>query len=191
MNRISERSGKFVTPGSSIGVVEELLPGQGTFVEDGKICSYTTGSILVDLISRKATVLSKVRKPIVPRVGSIVKGVITNAQKNAELRIFEVDGKCVAGFFTGLLHISNVSPIFIKNMSDAFKRGDVVRAKVISTTNRIFHLTTEEENLGVIQAVCSNCGMPLDKMGHFLQCSNCRKREKRKTAADYQTKKPS
>jgi exosome complex component CSL4 len=188
MNQISKRSGKFVVPGSNIGVVEELLPGKGTFVEDGEIRSYTTGSILVDLISRKASVLSKVHKPIVPKVGSIVKGVVTSAQKNADLRIFEVDGKRVGGFFSGLLHISNVSPRFIKTMSDAFKRGDIVRAKVISTANKIFHLTTEEENLGVIQAVCSNCGTLLDKKGYFLQCPNCRKREKRKTVVDYQTK---
>ncbi|MCK4243320.1 exosome complex RNA-binding protein Csl4 [Candidatus Bathyarchaeota archaeon] len=185
MKLISNRSGKFVVPGSKIGVIEEVLPGQGTYVENGKILSSITGNILIDLLSRKVTVLSKVRKPIVPRIGSIATGVVMNVQKNANIRMFEIDGKSISGFFSGLLHISNVSNRFVKTMYDAFKPGDVIRAKVISTTNQVFHLSTDDPKLGVLYALCSNCGAPLIKNGYVLHCPSCKRRKSRKTASDF------
>ncbi len=185
MNRISNRSGKFVVPGIKIGVIEEVSPGQGTYVENGKIYSSITGNILVELLSREVTVLPKVRRPIVPRIGSIVTGVVRNVQKNANIRMFEVDGKTASGFFSGLLHISNVSNRFVKTMFDAFKPGDIIRAEVISTANQVFHLSTDGPKLGVLHARCSNCGSQLTKTGYVLHCPSCKRRTNRKTASDF------
>jgi len=185
-SHLSSRSGKFVVPGNKLGVIEELVPGQGTYVDDGNIYALTTGNALVDLLERRVAVLSEVQQPLVPRIDSVVSGVVNNVQENSlEIRIMKIDGKSVSGFFTGVLHISNVSDRFVKTMFDAFKPGDLVDARVISTTNRVFHLTTEEPKLGVVYAFCSYCGSPLKYKDRALRCLTCRRIENRKTASGY------
>lgn len=186
LNHLSNRNGKFVVPGNKLGVIEELLPGQGTYVDEGNIYALTTGDALVDLSDRRVTVLPKVRQPLVPRIGSVVSGVVNSVQENSiEVRIVKIDEKSVSGFFTGVLHISNVSDRFVKTMFDAFKPGDLVEAKVISTANRTVHLTTEEPKLGVVYAFCSYCGSPLNYEDRALRCVACRKIENRKIASGY------
>jgi len=70
-------------------------------------------------------------------------------------------------------------------MSDAFKVGDIVRAKIISTQNREFHLSTREYNLGVIQATCVFCGGSLIQQRNNLRCSQCSRIDRRKITVDY------
>ena len=55
---------------------------------------------------------------------------------------------------------------------------------VISDKNKTFHLTTRDENLGVIYAFCSQCGGILIKRRN-LRCTICGNVEKRKTASDF------
>jgi len=78
-----------------------------------------------------------------------------------------------------------VSFRYTENMFDAYKVADLVRAKVISTKNKVFHLSTKGENLGVIYAHCSQCGGLLVRRGRGLACETCGYVENRKTASDY------
>ena len=186
LDQLSERSGKFVVPGNKLGVVEEVLPGQGTYVDNGIIHSLTTGNVRLDLPNRRISVPPSVRQPLVPKVGNTVSGLINNVQeKSAEIRILNINGKSVGGFFSGILHVSNVSERFVKTMFDAFRPGDVIRARVISAANRVFHLTTEEPTLGVTYAFCSHCGRSLNYRDRTLRCATCGRIERRKTATDY------
>ena len=91
----------------------------------------------------------------------------------------------ISGFFSGILHISDVTTKYVESMFDVYNIRDVVRAKVISTVNKVFHLSTEERNLGVIYAYCLNCSKSLQLGQRDLQCSYCGKIEKRKVAIDY------
>jgi len=183
------RSGRFVTPGERIGVIEEFIPSHGTYVKDGVIYSSSAGYLLIDAITRKVSIYPATHGLYVPKVGSIVVGYVMSTQSAmAFMRIIRVGKKNISGFFSGVLHISDVDVKFTKDISDALKVSDLVRAKVISEINKIFHLSTKGENLGVIFALCSKCGGTLrlkSKRGMRLQCEKCGNVETRKIASDY------
>ena len=183
----SEReSGQFVVPGTRLGVIEEFMPGPGTYVEHGTIYSKTTGRTLLDMLNKKVSVYPLVHAVSVPRTGSTVIGQVSNVRnKNAMLRILNIGKRELSGFFTGILHVSNVSPSYIETMYDVCKPGDLMRAKVVSDMNRTYHLSTEDKNLGVIYAFCSRCGHLLELRREQMHCPECKKVETRKTAQDY------
>ncbi|MBS7643496.1 exosome complex RNA-binding protein Csl4 [Candidatus Bathyarchaeota archaeon] len=186
--RKEERSGQFVTPGDKLGVIEEFLPGRGTFVKDGLIYSLITGHALVDIPNKIISVYPRVRPPILPYEGSIVIGQVSNTQeKSVSVRILKIGKRDVPGVFTGIIHISTASEDYIKTMYDAFKPGDIVRARVVSDKNMTYHLSTVDKSLGVLFAFCSRCGFPLSRKGDILQCQVCKNIESRKIAEDYGT----
>jgi exosome complex component CSL4 len=180
------KSGQLVVPGDRLGVIEEFEPGPGTYVEEGTIYSLTTGRALMDVLNKKVTVFPGVKVSVVPRVGSDVLGQVLEVQnKQAVVRIFQVGDHAINGFFSGLLHISDVSPRYVESMYDVCKAGDIVRAKVISDKNRVFHLSTNERDLGVVYAFCSRCGNALSLRKFRMNCSVCGNLERRKSASDY------
>jgi len=181
-----QKSGHLVVPGERLGVIEEFIPDSGTFVKDGVIYSKIVGHSLVDLQNRRVSVYPASEGAVVPKVGSIILGQVGNAQSdNVLVRIFRVGKKNISGEFGGILHISDVSDRYVTSMSDVCKPGDIVRAKVISEKNRIFHLSTNDKNLGILDAFCSRCGQLLDQERYDLHCPRCGNIEKRKMAPDY------
>jgi exosome complex component CSL4 len=180
-------SGQLVLPGEPLGVIEEFVPDAGTYVKDGVIYSKVVGRSLLDLLNKKVSVFPLVHGARVPKIGSIVIGQVSNVQTQiATIRIFKIGKRLLSGFFTGILHVSDVHLRFVESMFDVCKPGDILRAKVISEKNRAYHLTTKDKSLGVIYAFCSQCGEVLELKGRGgLQCPRCGKIEKRKTAIDY------
>lgn len=186
MSRSERKSGRFVVPGERLGVIEEFMPGPGTYVEHGTIHSKTTGRTLMDTLNKKVSVYPLVQIVSVPRVGSIVSGQVLDVKsKTAVLRILKVEKRSLSGFFTGVLHISDVSPSYVETMFDVCKTGDIMRAQVISDKNRTFYLSTAEKNLGVTYAFCSQCGHVLPSGRQRLRCPRCGNIEKRKVTSDY------
>lgn len=184
--RRKQKSGQLVVPGDRLGVIEEFTPGTGTFEENGTIYSLTTGRALMDLLNKKVSVYPETHVTAVPHVGSIVVGQVSEVQnKQAAMRIFRVDNHYLTGFFSGLLHISDVSQRYVESMYDVCKAGDIMRARVISDKNRVFHLTTNDKDLGIIYAFCSRCGYSLDQKRFIMRCPECGNSERRKTATDY------
>jgi exosome complex component CSL4 len=180
------KSGQIVVPGDRLGVIEEFTPGNGTYEQEGTIYSATTGRALMDLLNKKVSVYPKARLSNVPRLGSTVIGQVSEVQsKQATIRIFQVDDHLLTGFFSGLLHISDVSPRYVESMYEVCKAGDIVRAKVISEKNRVLHLTTNDKDLGAVYAFCSRCGYSLTQRRFVLRCPECGNTERRKTAQDY------
>ena len=181
-----QKSGHLVLPGERLGVIEEFIPDSGTYVKDGVIYSEIIGRSLVDLQNRRVSVYPVVNGVAVPKVGSIIIGQIGNAQSdNVLVRIFRVGKKQISGDFGGILHISDVSDRYVTAMTDVCKPGDIVRAKVISEKNRIYHLSTNDKNLGMIYAFCSRCGTLLEPQHYELRCPKDGNIEKRKMAPDY------
>jgi len=180
-------SGQVVLPGEPLGVIEEFIPDAGTYVKDGVIYSKIVGRALIDYLNKRVSVFPLVYGARTPRVGSIVVGQVSNVQTQlATVRIFKIGKRFLSGFFTGLLHVSDVQLRFVESMFDVCKPGDILRAKVISEMNRTYHLTTKDKSLGVVYAFCSQCGGMLQQRGRGgLQCQRCGKVEKRKTAIDY------
>ncbi|MBS7647579.1 exosome complex RNA-binding protein Csl4 [Candidatus Bathyarchaeota archaeon] len=179
-------SGQIVLPGEPLGVIEEFIPDAGTYVKDGVIYSKVVGRALIDYLNKRVSVFPLVHSAV-PKVGSIVIGQVSNVQMQmAAVRIFKIGKHFLSGFFTGLLHVADVHLRFVDSMFDVCKPGDMVRAKVISEKNRMYHLTTKDKSLGVVYAFCSKCGDVLQQKGRGgLQCPRCGNVEKRKTAIDY------
>lgn len=181
-----QKSGHLVVPGERLGVIEEFIPDSGTYVKDGVIYSKIVGRSLVDLQNRRVSVYPAVEGTLVPKVGTIVVGQIGNAQSdNVLVRIIKIGNKRLSGEFGGILHISDVSDRYVNSMNDVCKPGDIVRAKVISEKNRIFHLSTNDKNLGILDAFCSRDGTLLEPDHYELRCPKCGNIEKRKLAPDY------
>ena len=186
MHPPKKKSGQFVVPGERLGVIEEFIPGPGTYVEQGTIYSKTTGFTLLDTLNKRVSVYPLTHEVGIPRTGSTVIGQVSDTRsKTAMLRILKVGKRPVSGFFTGILHISDASPSYVQTMFEVCKTGDIMRAKIVSDRNRVYHLSTAEETLGVIYAFCSQCGHILSLRRMAMRCTNCGKIEKRKTASDY------
>jgi exosome complex component CSL4 len=186
MSEPERKSGLFVVPGDPLGVIEEFTSGPGTYVENGTIHSKVTGRTLLDMLNRQVSVYPLVQTVNIPQVGAIITGLAMDVKsKNAVLNIFQIGDKPVSGFFKGALHISGVSHGYVDNMFDVCKSGDIMTAKVISTENRSVFLSTADNNLGVIYALCSLCGNVLHLENHGLKCAKCGNFERRKLSPDY------
>jgi len=181
-----QKSGHLVVPGERLGVIEEFIPDSGTYVKDGVIYSKVVGRALLDLLNKRVSVYPLVNGELIPKVSNTVVGQIGNAQSdNVLVKIFKIENKRLSGEFSGILHISDVSDRYIDSMNDVCKPGDIVRAKVISGKNRIFHLSTNDKNLGIVYAFCSRCGNLLEPQRYELHCPKCGNTENRKIAPDY------
>ena len=183
-----QRNGHLVLPGERLGVIEEFIPDTGTYSKDGVIYSKIVGCALMDMLNRKVSVYSLIPEASVPKVGTKVMGQVGNAQSdNVLVRIFRVGPKKISGVFSGILHISDVQDRYVDSMNDATKPGDIIRAKVISEKNQIYHLSTVENDLGVVYGFCGRCGNPLEQRRNEMRCTKCGNIEQRKTAPDYGT----
>jgi len=186
-SRSSERkNNQFVLPGERLGVIEEFTPDNGTYVKDGIIHSGVIGRALIDLTNKRVSVHPLIHEARIPKVGSTVLGQVSNAQtENASIRIFKIDGKPLSGFFSGVLHVSDVQLSYVETMFNVCKPGDIIKAKVISEKNQISHLSTKDKSLGVVYAFCSQCGFTLELKRQTMYCPRCGNTEKRKVALDY------
>jgi len=149
------KSGHLVLPGERLGVIEEFIPDSGTYVKDGVIYSKIVGSALMDLLSKRVSVYPLISGATVPKVATTVVGQVGNAQSdNVLVRIFKIGSKRLSGVFTGILHISDVQERYVKSMNEVCKPGDIIRTKVISNKNQIYHLSTNDDmRCGVRNAV--------------------------------------
>jgi exosome complex component CSL4 len=186
MTESERKSGLFVVPGDRLGVIEEFTSGPGTYIEGGTIHAKVTGRTLLDMLNKEVSVYPLVQSATFPKVGDIVVGLVSDVKsKNANLTIFQVGDKLISGTFKGMLHISGVSRGYVENMFNVCKSGDIISAKVISTANRSIFLSTADNDLGVVYALCSRCGHVLQPGNRGMGCSNCGNFERRKLSPDY------
>jgi exosome complex component CSL4 len=176
----------FIVPGERLGVIEEFTPDPQTYIKEGVIHSKVIGRALLDLSNKRISVHPLVHGAKVPKIGSIVLGQVSNVQtETASMRIFEIDNKQLSGSFTGILHVSDVQLSYVESMFNICKPGDIMRAKVISEKNQVYHLSTKDKNLGVVYGFCSRCGYALEPKRQTMYCPRCGKIEKRKSTLDY------
>ena len=175
-----------VLPGDKLGVIEQYLPGVGTYEKDGTIFANFTGNARIDLKNKRVTVLPATRIAVLPKEGTtVIASIIHVSEKMATMNIWKINDKAVHVPFTAMLHISSSSPRYERNMSDVCKAGDIIRARVIEM-NRIPQLTTAGRGLGVIKAFCSKCGAVLEFKNRRLQCPSCGNIERRRLAEDFE-----
>jgi len=174
-----------VLPGDKIGVIEQYLPGAGTYETGGTIYANFTGNARIDLKNKRVTVVPTTRVALLPKEGTtVIASVIHATDKMATVNIWKINDTIIQNPFTAMLHISSSSPRYERNMADVCKSGDIIRGRVIEI-NRIPQLTTAGRGLGVIKAFCSKCGAVLEFKNRRLQCPSCGNVERRRLAEDY------
>jgi len=187
MERLKEISDREVLPGDEICMIEEFMPGLGTFSKEGVVRSAWIGITAPDLTTRVVHVRPTHKHPKLPERNSIVNGVVVLVKDEyAVIKIFEdLKGDEYLTGFTGVLHISQASETHIKDLYEVIRMGDIVRAKVLNN-NPPYNITLREPRLGVVLAFCGNCGSVLKKIGpNMLKCVRCGRVERRKLSIDY------
>ena len=180
------RSGQFVTPGEKLGVIEEFVPGKGTYVVGGAIYSQITGQALIDQENRKISVFPKTKTPVLPKKGAtVIAQVIQVQEKIASVKILKINETELVKPFSAILHVSFTSRDFLRSLHDAIRPGDIIAAKVLGDENQPYQLTTADNELGVIQSSCSKCGGMLAYDRRGLTCQRCGNFENRKISENY------
>ena len=178
---------KIVMPGDQLSTSEELLPGEGTFEEDGIIRASRAGKYVVDEKYRKAKVKPVTSIPVVLKKGDIVIAKVTSTRASMIVAdVIHVVGKnrSVSGDTNGTIHVKEISSGYVKDATTEYGVGDYVRAKVIQVKPSL-QLATKDGDLGAIKALCVKCRHSLVKKDNMLECENCGNKQQRRIAMDY------
>ena len=152
-------------PGDFIANAEEFLPGEGTYVEDGKVFSSEVGVAKKDLEHRVVSVEpSNGKIALMQRRGLEAVGVVAKASDKAafvDLLPTRDGGKRYIPIpASTVLRVSDIRSGFVKSLKDEFKVGDIVRVKIIDAEPNNVVVTTDGPNLGVIKACSSSTTGP-------------------------------
>jgi len=180
-------SDKIVMPGDRLSTSEELLPGEGTFEEDGVIRATRFGKYTVNTESKRAEVKPITSTPVEVKKGDIVIAKVDMVKSSMVVaEVIHVVGKnrAISGDRLATLHVSEISKGYVKDPSTEFGVGDYIKAKVTQVKPSI-QLDTKSSDLGSIKSLCTKCRHPLVKKGNILECEYCGNKQKRRITMDY------
>ncbi len=178
---------KIVMPGEQLSTSEELLPGEGTFEEDGIIRAARVGKYVVNEKYRRAEVKPVTSTPVIIKIGDIVIARVESVRSSMIIaNVIHVAGKnrSISGDTNATLRVSEIARGYVKDPSTEFGVGDFIRAKVTQVKPSL-QLTTKDSEFGAIKSLCSKCRNPLVKKGDILECENCGNKQKRRITMDY------
>jgi len=180
----------YVYPGQLIGTEEEYEAGEGTYIENGQIYSLFFGK--KEIKNRKITITQErklisffVGQKVIGRVDYIIEPIaivkVIDDRANKDYRFI----------YTGenfVLRIENIKKGYVKRVSDEYKIGDIIKAKIIEIKNGEYQLSTVDDDCGVIKAYNSAFNEPrnpLIKTPNSLVDIKTNRREIRKISKDY------
>jgi exosome complex RNA-binding protein Csl4 len=175
-----------VFPGEELAVIEEFNNGKGSYQKDGLVRSEELGETRLNKEKRALEVKKATKELNLPVEGVVViaeAGSVT--RRDARVDIFRVNGKKITPTYTGVIHISDVAREFDRNLEMALRQGDIVRAVVANTKNRIIQLSLAGPEYGVVYGYCSRCGGILEMDKGKLTCPKCKRVERRQYARSY------
>ncbi len=173
--------------GDYLGTIEEFVPGEGTYAEDGKIYASNIGIAIPDQKNHTVRVDGKIPPEL--KVGNIVFGDVLGVKKN----IVTVIVRKIMGFEGFLdiktgIYVSNIADSYVDSAESMFGVGDIVKGKVIKIEDSLIDLSTKGDDLGVVKGFCKRCRFPLVKSEKYrgkMECLSCGHREDRKISLDY------
>ncbi|MCQ2085439.1 MAG: exosome complex RNA-binding protein Csl4 [archaeon] len=178
---------KQVLPGDEIAVEEEYVAAEGTYVRDGKIYASQVGTLVLDDTECIAKVIP-CNPPNILKEGDIIYLTIDDCRKTmATATAIAAEGtdRSIGSSTVATIHVSKISPDYTDNVAEEFRKGDLVRGRVISVKPSL-QITTKDAHLGVIRAQCGICKTELKAKGNKnLYCPKCRRSQPRKLADDY------
>lgn len=170
---------KVFFPGEQIAIEEEYSAGRSAFEEEGLIKASIIGESILDDNEREANIKGKMVE--VAREGDVVYGKITTIKESsAVVEILKADEKKVICNTRAQLPVRNVAKEYVTNISDFYKVGDFIKAKISKVDKYSIDIATNETGLGVINAYCSKCKSGLEFSGDKMMCIACGNVENRK-----------
>ncbi len=169
----TETDNKLVLPGDKIAVIEEFVPDETCYEKDGGIYSRVIGRILTDRRKHKISVIPEKPHRSVEN-GAIGVGRVEFIKKQiANVNIFHLNQEEVTVPINAVLHISEVSRRFVRNMYEVARPGDWVRFRIIRA-NKPVYISLIGEGLGVVISYCIQCGHELNYIKrNLLECPYC------------------
>lgn len=176
---------KIAVISEKLGNEEDLVIVGDAYIDDaGNIFPRSTSTVEID--DDTITIEPLHKQKILQ--GDIVVGSITEIKKNyatLELQRNITMDKTISG--KANLSVSEIAFAYIKEIRDALRIGDIVKAKVKGVEKGVVELTLKDRGSGVIIAYCMVCRRKLDKKIIFrnkdistVQCSNCHTKQTRK-----------
>jgi exosome complex component CSL4 len=179
-----------VLPGDKVAVSEEFLPGKHTYDDSGVIKALVVGSVMKDVKNMEISVKPAFDAETI-KVGDVITGQVETAQSSsAGVKIHYLNGKRTEKDFTGSLSLKSRDSGRGGHRGGPrggppVRLGDIVRCRVFSLLNGMIHLSVEEDDMGVLFALCGNCGRPMTRGGVKAKCDECGNVEDRKLAKDF------
>lgn len=180
-------------PGENLGIVEQFLPGKGTYSEDGHIKSSILGTVDINPKMKLISIKPKSGEPALLEIGDRIYGQITDV-KSQRVNV-DIDQKIntsrqLALPYMGSIHISKSREGYLDKLTDAFRIGDIVKAEIIKITGDNVDLSTVPDDCGVVKAMCTRCRGYMKTTGkeNELQCKSCNKKESREVSKEYVNK---
>ena len=168
------------------------MPGEGVFVENGGVFAGCVGrAVISSLPDGRSSVAVQPRRPQThatsAKVGDEVLARVTKIKdETVFLAILAVNGLPTTNKFDGVVKKKDIREKEIDKLllDRCFLPGDVVSARVCSYgDSRKIQLSTAEDHLGVLFAVCAASGhfmVPLSE--EEMLCPHTGLKEKRKAA---------
>ncbi|KAK4057911.1 hypothetical protein OIO90_001130 [Microbotryomycetes sp. JL221] len=162
---------QYVIPGQPITIPNvspsSIKAGPGTYTRHAALLSSLAGFVSFDTKTNTVSVATgKQDQQTIPQPDSIVIGTVTRITRmNATLSLLTVDGQPCRPDYQGAIRAQDVRQTNKDSVKiwSCFRPGDVVRAKVISLgDSRSYFLSTAHNSLGVLFAVSSTTGTPLE-----------------------------
>ncbi|MDO5848621.1 MAG: exosome complex RNA-binding protein Csl4 [Methanobrevibacter sp.] len=184
------KNGEFVMPGDKLGIIEQFIPGKGTYDNDGDIESTVLGNVNINSKMKTISVEPKSGSPATLEVGDKIYGQITDVKpQRANVKIDRlVDTQRDLSLpYMGSIHISKAKEGYLDKISDAFRIGDIIKAEVVKITGDNVDLSTVSDDCGVLKAMCTRCRgyMATTEKKNELQCKRCNRKEKREVSNEY------
>lgn len=185
------KSGDFVLPGDALGVTEEFVPSDWTYEDDGSIRSLIAGTVSLDNKNKKISIVPKTSSPSILKSGVAVFGRVSDVRgQRALIKLDSIkdNNRGLVTSFSGGIHISQAQKGYVAKLTDEFRIGDLIEArvtKIIGVDN--VDLTTAEDELGVLKAMCTKCRHYMKQISkNEVKCPNCGNKERRNLSTKYE-----
>ncbi|MBN2156601.1 MAG: exosome complex RNA-binding protein Csl4 [Candidatus Lokiarchaeota archaeon] len=184
------KEGHFVMIGDFIAGAEEYVYEDPSRIHeiDGKLYASISGKIHIDPVKRTINVENDKIESREVKPGDLVVGQVEFMRRyTVGLRIYIINDRHIFdGSLYGNIHISNISKQYTEKVEEAYKKTDIVRARVVEQWNDEFELTTDAPDLGVISCSCNICGTTMKRTGRRnVECPFCGNKGLRKLSDDF------
>jgi len=192
--------GSKVAPGDRICAARKMHPGPGTYIRGGHIFSSVVGKLVLSTSTAAedkepknvvSVELERGRQYASSQILTVGKTVlckilrITMQEATVDVMAADEIGS-LREHHGGIIRKENVRIGATEEVQiyESFRPGDFVLAKIISLgDSRRYYLSTAENDLGVIQAICSTSGrMMIPVSWREMECPDTKIREPRKCA---------